>query len=86
MPLHQLLWDVVFVVSLDGVGAYVLFNHFNVHVSDAEAENVIFELRVSNLWDGVLKDVIAHLLVEVIVGVLIEIVQFGELGNLNHFV
>lgn len=71
MVLGELLRDVLFVVVVEILDAAVVLDHFNEHVSHAQAENVVLELGVGDFRYGVVQNVAAHLVVEVVVSVLV---------------
>lgn len=70
--LRQLFRDVAFVIPLQIIVTFVILDHLNVHVSDAEAEDFVFISRVRNLRDRVLQYIVSNLVVKVVVCVFIE--------------
>lgn len=84
MVLLILLWDVFFVIFVEIFDAAIVFNHLDEHVSHAQAENVVLEVWVCDFGYGVVQDVTAYLMVEVVVGVLVELFEIGNFRNLEE--
>lgn len=83
MVLCQLLWDVIFVVTLKIIDALVVLDHLDVHVGDAKSENVVLVLGIGDFRDGIMKHVVSHLVIEVIVSVFVQLMQVGKLRDLR---
>lgn len=84
MMFRQLFWDVILIISLEILNTLVINEHFDVHVGYAKAEDVIFVLRVGDLRNGVVQQVVSYLIVKVVVSVFVQLMQIGELWNLMN--
>lgn len=49
------------------IDADIILNILQVHISDAEAENTVFVLRVNDLRNHVLQHIVAHLVIKIVV-------------------
>lgn len=82
--LRQLFWDVILVVSFQIIVGSVVFDYFHVHVRHAQSKNVIFVFWISDFGYRVVQNIVANLMVKVIVGVFVELIEFGKFWNLKN--
>jgi hypothetical protein len=76
--------DVFFVVLVELLDGFVVFDYLKEHVNHAKAKNVVFVVGISDFRYCVVQNVVTHLMVEVVVRVFVELLQVGEFRNLEE--
>lgn len=71
MVFRKLFRDIVLIIFLQVLDFSIILNHFHIHVGHAQAEDVVFVIRISDFGNGIIKDVEADLVIKIIVCVLV---------------